>query len=99
MIEDPVYANVAEQSLHLMKRSRLESCIWVWSSQDCVLSGLTEGEVEEGKKAKEDLELDQGEDGEDGDTGRGKKGFATHMKKSEVSSIHMHTTWSLSTSV
>lgn len=48
------------------------------------MAGLTEEEKDEGKRAREGLELDQGEDGEDGDTDKAKNRFASHMKKSEV---------------
>ncbi len=50
------------------------------------MPGLTEEEKEEGRKAKEALEVEAGGDGEDGEGGdyKGKSQFFTHLKKSEV---------------
>lgn len=50
-------------------------------------AGLTEGEKEEGAKAKAALAEEGGGDGEDGEDGgnyKNKSQFFTHLKKSEV---------------
>jgi hypothetical protein len=47
-------------------------------------AGLTGEEKEEGARAKEGLELDQGEDGEDGGNYKAQNQFHTHLKKQTV---------------
>lgn len=46
---------------------------------------MTSEEKQEGDKAKEALELEQGEDGEDGGSYKTQSQFHTHLKKAEVS--------------
>ena len=46
--------------------------------------GLTGEEKEEGAKAKEQLELEQGDDGEEGGNYKTQNQFHTHLKKQEV---------------
>lgn len=51
-------------------------------------AGLTGDEKEEGAKAREQLELEQGDDGEEGGNYKTQNQFHTHLKKQEVSSIY-----------
>lgn len=54
------------------------------STCSCHAAGLTGEEKEEGAKAKEQLDLDQGDDGEEGGNYKTQNQFHTHLKKQQV---------------
>ena len=85
-----IYVTAAQSSQYIQKQ--LPGVIWpissaaqiLWRWWLCLRPGLTGEEKEERAKAKENLEMDQGEDGEDGGNYKTQNQFHTHLKKQEV---------------